>query len=119
MISKHKPNQRQQSFWEALADTGCCNCGGWPVSIHHCAGSAARHNKVKIGHWFVLPLCWQCHQGTDGIHGLRARFNQWDESARTWTRKGLEKFLFAVVAQSEAGGMVPDLVKKAIREYRK
>jgi len=31
------------------------------VQRHHCCGRKAKHNKVAIGHWFVLPLPFIYH----------------------------------------------------------
>ena len=34
----------------------CCN---W--QLHHVKGRSFRHNKVAIGHWFVLPVPFELH----------------------------------------------------------
>jgi hypothetical protein len=36
----------------------CCERG--PVINHHCEGASFKHNKVLVGHWFVVGLCQQC-----------------------------------------------------------
>ena len=63
----------------------CVNCGATGVHVHHCAGATAKHNKVEIGDWWILPFCPECHQD---IHGERARFFYCE------TRKETEKLMF-------------------------
>ncbi|GGO89106.1 hypothetical protein GCM10011348_46080 [Marinobacterium nitratireducens] len=40
----------------------CVVCQSWPCVAHHCEGATWAHNKVKCGHWFILPLC-EFHDG--------------------------------------------------------
>ncbi len=32
-----------------------------PIQIHHVLGRSAKHNKVAIGHWFILPVPFELH----------------------------------------------------------
>tara|TARA_R110002096_G_scaffold322008_2_gene516124 strand:+ start:1666 stop:2034 length:369 start_codon:yes stop_codon:yes gene_type:complete len=32
-----------------------------PFQRHHVLGRAAKHNKVAIGHWFILPVPFELH----------------------------------------------------------
>ena len=34
---------------------------GYNFQIHHCGGRKLKHNKVAIGHWFILPLPFELH----------------------------------------------------------
>lgn len=36
----------------------CVNDGG--VIGHHCEGATFKHNKILLGHWFVIGLCQCC-----------------------------------------------------------
>lgn len=36
----------------------CGNDGG--VIAHHCEGATFKHNKIHVGHWFVIGLCPPC-----------------------------------------------------------
>jgi len=36
--------------------------------LHHVMGRTARHNKVKIGHWFVLPIEAKYHDISSNNH---------------------------------------------------
>jgi len=39
----------------------CIACGNpGPSIVHHAEGATFKHNKVLVGHWFVLPLCQAC-----------------------------------------------------------
>jgi len=50
-----------------------CGCSG-PSIVQHCFGKTFKHNKVLIGHWFVIPLCIMCDEiDTKGSHGAFRR----------------------------------------------
>ena len=54
----------------------CAACGSEELVIaHHCEGSCFKHNKVLVGHWFVIGLCEYC----DGIitKGNRKTFREY------------------------------------------
>lgn len=91
MKSKGHTVPAKAKRWMAwVARQRCANCTGIGVHVHHCAGATARHNKVAIGDWWLLPLCPKCHQGDHGIHGDRMRF-----FGDSLTRKQTEKSQFA------------------------
>ena len=35
------------------------NCNNW--QIHHVKGRSYKHNKIAIGHWFVIPVPFELH----------------------------------------------------------
>ena len=55
------PNSDEKRFHAITKESDCivCGCEG-PSIVHHCEGSTFKHNKVLIGHWFVVPLCLNC-----------------------------------------------------------
>ncbi len=54
-----------------LASLPCALCGTQPVEIHHLL--EGRIKGRKSGHWTAIPLCPECHRGSnDGIHGRQA-----------------------------------------------
>ena len=63
-----KPTKAQQDWQDWQREQGCTSCGTSNPAIHHCVGSTAKHNKVSVGQWFTIPLCYECHQGEQGIH---------------------------------------------------
>ena len=86
--AKHTPSAAAKRWMAWVASRGCLNCRA-PANVHHCVGATARHNRVAIGDWWLLPLCRECHQGDDGIHHSRRRF--FGEHVR---RKTTEKIMF-------------------------
>lgn len=44
------------------------------IIVHHCEGSTFKHNKVLIGHWFVIGLCETCDNCI--THGSRKGFRE-------------------------------------------
>ena len=78
---------KQQAWQNWQRARGCCNCGQ-TASIHHCVGTTAKHDKVHIGQWFTIALCYDCHQGDHGIHHDMADFND------VMSRREIEKHFF-------------------------
>jgi len=52
-------DEKQFQAW--IKQQPCCWCGSESGSIvDHVKGATFKHNKVLIGHWFVLPNCERC-----------------------------------------------------------
>ena len=54
-------------FIELVAGLGCLICGK-PASIHHIMHAPGKH--CRRDHRFIAPLCYDHHQGDEGVHGL-------------------------------------------------
>lgn len=55
------PNSAEKRFQGWIKHRPCCWCGSESGSIvDHAKGATLKHNKVLIGHWFVLPNCLSC-----------------------------------------------------------
>lgn len=104
----HRPGAAERRWIAWLAERPCANCGDTPVTLHHAVGAAGKHNRVHIGHYWQLPLCWACHQGPEGIHQGMGRIH-------APARKTFEKAMFIRLA--EAYGGIPDNVFDAIASY--
>jgi hypothetical protein len=50
----------------AVAQLPCCICGARPVHVHHCI--SGRYSQRKAPDSMTIPLCWNHHQGPEGIH---------------------------------------------------
>ena len=66
----NKPANAKQKKWMAdIAEWSICKLGmiygceydGAMVQLHHVLGRSAKHNKVAIGHWFVIPVPFWLH----------------------------------------------------------
>lgn len=80
------PSAAQKRWREQVRGLGCINHPGMPAEIHHVVGATGRQDKVKIGHWFILPLCSECHRlGPINVTDWPKRFR--DEF-------GAQRFLF-------------------------
>lgn len=113
--AKHSPTAKAKRWMAWVGQRQCINCGQ-PSNVHHCAGATAKHNKVAIGDWWLLPLCRECHQGDHGIHGDRALF------FGAVPRKTTEKMMFArLMYWARADGSLMDMpaqnVIDAIEDY--
>lgn len=82
-----QPNAAQKRWREAVREIGSVVSGGQAV-IHHPVGRKGKHNKIEIGHWWVLPL-------TDAEH--KSLHN--GETFGHPSRKDFEKDAFEQVRQ--------------------
>lgn len=51
----------ESAHLEAVKSVCCAVCGAPPPS--------AAHHIVQGDHFTTVALCWECHQGKQGIHG--------------------------------------------------
>ena len=73
------PSKDQKYWHEFLRECGCIVCGAYNPAIHHIKGSKMKlKGCVKPGEWFVLPLCYEHHQGVSGVHARKSNYNQKD-----------------------------------------
>ncbi len=57
------PTAAQKRFREEVRALGCViSHEKYGVEIHHVVGATGKNNKVKIGHWFILPLTTWYHR---------------------------------------------------------
>lgn len=55
------PSAEEKRFQEYSKECDCIQCKKeGPSIVDHVAGATYKHNKVLIGHWFVIPLCVEC-----------------------------------------------------------
>ena len=80
---------RHMTWVKHLENCSACGCEA-RLTVHHCEGSAFKHNKVYIGPWFILGLC----QGCDDIvtHGSRRIFREIHGPQSELWHKQLQKY---------------------------
>ena len=117
MIPSSSPNAAQKRWMEAVRAQGSIISGG-PAVIHHVVGRTAKHNKVAIGHWWILPLTDDEHKL---LHSDKAAFDlQW--LCADQNRWFVEKEMFQLVMDKlhpESIEMVPEDVYDAIWGYHR
>lgn len=125
------PNARQKRWHDAVAQLPCVSCGATPVHIHHCVGSTTKHNKVHIGQDWVIPLCYDCHQGPGGVHGDMSRVRASAPRGKMYNgdyladgdfgRKRFEKWAFNKVLCDvfQPNRLLQSYVEDAIKDYHK
>lgn len=115
-MKKIAPTARQKDFHNQLARLGCMICRG-PARLHHCVGASARHNKIAIGQWWLIPLCDEHHQhGPEAVHVSPEAFAK---TVGVETRKQAEKVLFSEALSMLEKNPVPLEVVQAIDSYRR
>ena len=63
-LKMKQANAKQKQWMKDIAEWSIDNIdllygdewSGAPFHIHHVLGRTAKHNKVPIGHWFLLPV---------------------------------------------------------------
>lgn len=55
--------------------TKCYLCGSYQrIEIHHIYSGCYRKKSTQYG--LVVPLCYNCHQGTNGVHFNRLKMDK-------------------------------------------
>jgi len=112
--TKHK--QWLQTVVEFAAKHGPVVKGHGRVQIHHVVGPTYVHNKVPIGHWFLLPLPFELHDVSSNhpcnVTHFRKRFTE---------EHGEQRILFELMCEiirAEGGTLPPDEALQAIQQTR-
>jgi hypothetical protein len=72
-MADNEGKRHMQRVAEWGRDNGCVVCNEPMAHVHHML--ADRTPSRKADDWLTMPLCWECHVGTDGIHGTRQRWS--------------------------------------------
>jgi hypothetical protein len=82
-----------RDYMLAVKGLACCACGAaGPSEAHH--PICGRYGQRKASDWDVVPLCYGCHRGPDGIHAGKASWvARWgdDRDYIAGTRAALER----------------------------
>jgi hypothetical protein len=89
---KPKKTSAGRAHMARVASLPCVCCGYWPVAVHHCC--SGRFGTDKASDFDTIPLCFNHHQGPEGIHTQK----------ETWEATyGLDTDYLAVVADQLNG----------------
>jgi hypothetical protein len=75
-MSKKTKSAAARRYHDKIANQPCALCREigqpqqTPTTVHHIR--AGQGMSQRAGDFLVVPLCHECHQGPDGIHGTRA-----------------------------------------------
>jgi hypothetical protein len=72
IMMKAKRTQEQIDYQGRVAELGCLLCreqgrGIVAANLHHIREGQGIGQRAS--HWLVTPLCRECHQGKNGLHG--------------------------------------------------
>jgi hypothetical protein len=81
-------NAQERAFMAWCKEQPSIISGEYGVEVHHCVGSSRRvyvgMNRVRIGHWFLLPLTPSEHWL---YHNRKSEFiDQYGEQSQLWER---------------------------------
>jgi hypothetical protein len=63
------PNSVEKRHEGRLREMPCIGCGAYGVDLHHTM-LRVPGKRWRRDHRFQIPVCPECHQGTNGIHGI-------------------------------------------------
>ena len=66
----------------------CCNADA-PSSAHHVRVGMGMGQRAK--NWLVVALCYDCHQGINGVHGDKALMRIYDVTELDMLSKTIER----------------------------
>ena len=77
---------RTRKYLDWVASQNCVLCGAVGVHCHHIREGQGMAQRASD--YLAIPLCPECHQGPNGLHGDRSLFrvykvNELDLLART------------------------------------
>lgn len=58
--------KKAREYLSKVAELPCCVCGLRPVQVHHKRTGVGM--SMKAPYFETMPLCYNHHQGRDGIH---------------------------------------------------
>lgn len=105
-----------KAWLDILGQVPCVVSGSDHTQLHHCVRRKAKHNKVPIGEWFVIPLHPRYHDVSSDNP-----FNVTHWKNRFEIEFGTQRDLFSKMVDQlrEAGHPVPaDFILEAIEAYR-
>ena len=70
---KNRATKAESDHMAKISRLNCIICGTFPVEVHHITDCGRR-----LGHFFTLPLCVNCHRGNRGFSGKDR--SSWDKS---------------------------------------
>lgn len=101
------PITEEREFQKWLKQQPCCVGTGGLVEVHHCKGSAFKHNKVLIGHWFCIPLSQSAHREYHA--GTKPWRNKYGPQSDLWHAQAI-KYI------EDTGREIPDAVIASIMD---
>ena len=88
MSNAGKRHMQRVADW--AMDHGCVVCGESFAHLHHMLED--RTPGRRADDWLTMGLCWECHEGSQGIHGDRQRWklrNMTESKALAATLEGI------------------------------
>lgn len=105
------PTAAQKRWREAVRELGSV-ISGEPAVIHHPVGATGKHNKVDIGHWWVIPLTDEEHKA------LHAGETFGHESRKEFEKSAFQSVCFSLGFNGFEWTVAPE-VDLAIMDYHR
>jgi len=101
------PNAREKRWLNIVAEYACIATGFYNTQLHHVKGRTAKHNKVAIGHIWILPLHFNLHDVSSN-----SKYNVTHYPKRFEEKYGTQKNLFFKLVSMIKDDMDNERIKK-------
>ena len=61
---------KERQYMDKVASLPCACCGAYGVEVHHVREGQGMSQRAS--NFLTVPLCPDCHRGTNGIHGNKS-----------------------------------------------
>lgn len=61
---------KEKQYLDKIASLPCACCGSHGVHVHHIREGQGISQRAS--NYLTIPLCYDCHQGVNGIHGNKS-----------------------------------------------
>ena len=109
------PTEAQKQWMKGVRRLGSVVSGGAAV-VHHAVGRTGKHNKIHIGHWWLIPMTDEEHKA---LHSHGATFGH--ESRKAFEKAAFERVFLALWGDFDMikAHMPGSAEVKAIASYHK
>lgn len=91
---------------------------GSPFQIHHCVGRSYVHNKIHIGHYFILPVPFDLHD-PNGNHPLNVTHYRKAFCNKYGSESALFQVMYSAMIQFGMCEELPEGVYEAIMDTKR
>lgn len=76
-MAKRSPTAAERKYMGMVASMSCACCGQpGPSNVHHIREGQGMSQRAS--NWLTIPLCYDCHQGVNGVHGDKSMMRIFD-----------------------------------------
>lgn len=80
----NQPKAEEKKWLEAIGNQACIVTSSSNIQVHHMFGASAKRDKLRVGHWAILPLSVELHDiSSNHPHNITLHKKQFVENYGT------------------------------------